>query len=460
MKSPLRICVRNPAVASAVAFAVLAASAHAADDALKVTTVNPASGHTDCTKDSFGYPLSERAAVVRGVSHHKLRIERNLVDVGLEGVAVESCSSQCSATITRKGNFDSGSNGNLIDRKGFVEIDFHAPSDAPTGPATLVLKYLGGGRGEYKLLIVRNSRVDRVERSAEGSSLERYILSGNNLHLLRNSFNVHTPGGVGVLLTRVSEADERLVLDRNARNCSNGSGVIDLTIEAATACRIKDVRLPMTRDASCGGGANPPPPPPAPAAPPPAAGGSSGTVRLNLTPQVSTPATFFRSLSPSAADNTAARRQIANGAAFCSGVAIDEERVVNLPVIRWGIGYANLPANGPVSADIINADSGATLQRQTAAAITVGNGSDIRLFDNWTGRPTSVRVVNAQSDSKRRAMGASAIGGNAAPPPPAGCYLAPGEPLGRFDPSRLTFRVNTGTPPLPETISNDNEITL
>ena len=79
--------------------------------------------------------------------------------------------------------------------------------------------------------------------------------------------------------------------------------------------------------------------------------------------------------------------------------------MVNLPVIRWGIGYANLPANGPVSADIINADSGATLQRQTAAAITVGNGSDIRLFDNWTGRPTSVRVVNAQSDSKRRAMG-------------------------------------------------------
>ena len=54
-----------------------------------------------------------------------------------------------------------------------------------------------------------------------------------------------------------------------------------------------------------------------------------------------------------------------------------------------------------------------------------GNGSDVRLFDNWTGRPTSVRVVNAQTEAKRRAMGASSIGGNVAPPPPGGCYLAP-----------------------------------
>lgn len=444
------------AVATAIA---LATPADAADDVMRITTLNVRTGHTDCTHDSFGYPLSERAPVVRGSSHHKIRIERNLVDVGLENASVESCEQQCSAQITRRGNFDSGTNGHLIDRKGFVEIDFHAPSAAPTGNATLVLKYFGGGRGEYKLLIVRDSQVDNVQRSTEGDAIERYTFSGNNLDRIRNQYRLLSSGGTSHALSRVSQSDERLVLDRNSRNCVTGAGKIDLTIDAAPACRINDVRVPMTRDDTCGGA---PPPPPPPAQPPaaPAQPPAQPQVRLNLTPQVGTPVPFFRSLSPGAADNTAARRQIANGGAFCVAMAPDEERVVPLPAIRWGIGYSNLPANGPVSADVIHADTGVTVQRQTAAAITQGNGSDIRLFDNWTDRPTSVRVVNAQTEAKRRAMGASSIGGNAAPPPPGGCYLAPTEPLSRFDPPRLTIRVNTGTPPLAETSANDNEITL
>ena len=95
-----------------------------------------------------------------------------------------------------QGQFRFGSNGNLIDRKGFVEIDFHVPSDAPQARQRWCSV---PRRRPWRIQAADRSQqpVDRVERSAEGSSLERYILSGNNLHLLRNSFNVHTPGGVG-----------------------------------------------------------------------------------------------------------------------------------------------------------------------------------------------------------------------------------------------------------------------
>ena len=58
----------------------------------------------------------------------------------------------------------------------------------------------------------------------------------------------------------------------------------------------------------------------------------------------------------------------------------------------------------------------------------------------------------------RDSIGARPVPGGA--PSPVGCYLAPSEPLSKFDPPRLTFRVNTGTPPVAETQTNDNEITL
>ena len=444
MKSPLR--TTTLAVAS-----LLALAAHAADDTLLVTTVNPANGSTDCTKNNFGYALSERAAVVRGSPHHKIRIEKNVVDVGLEGVTVESCNGQCSASITGKGNFDSGRNNHLIDRKGFVEIDFHAPVDAPTGNATLVLKYFGGGRGEYKLLIVRNSRVDRVERITDGPSNQRFALVGNNLNLIRNSFSASGPTGT-VPLSRVSEADERLVLDRTARNCSAATFELDLTLEAAAACRIKDVKLPMTRDASCGAAAPAPAPAPAPVpAPPPPV---PPQVRLNLTPALITPTPFFRSLGALLPDNTAQRRR--TGDAFCAPLGIDEERSITLPAIRWGIAYAGLPSPSPVSADVLDGN-GNLLQRRTADPINTGNGSDARFFDNWTSRTTTVKVINAQSVAVRARMGVPPAPGQT---PPAGCYLALSEPLSKFDPPRLTFRVNTGTPPAAETQTNDNEISL
>ena len=171
------------------------------------------------------------------------------MDVGLESASISSCNGLCSARITGKGSFDSGRNNHLIDRKGFVELEIDAPSDAPTGNATLVLNYFGGGRGEYKLLIVHNSRVDRVARTTDGASAERFILTGNNLNRISNRFVASGPSSP-VNLTRFSEADLTPVLDRNERNCSAATFNLDLGVENATHCKISDVRLPMTRDAT------------------------------------------------------------------------------------------------------------------------------------------------------------------------------------------------------------------
>lgn len=442
----------NPSGLAALAIAVTtlgvasdALADIANDDLFSVKTLSPTARQTSCNTLSSAYNV--RSALVRGKTA-RVRIQRNLIDVGLEvaDIRVTSCDGKCDVKNVRKGGAPD---------KGFVELDIVVGNDAPLGSATLVLPYFGGGRGEYPLSIVRNSRIANVTSAVSGERTTRVTFTGTELNaLLRRIDSADAAGGSYSI---VSGNDSELVFDYTRRICNGLRADVELTHDTPRACEVRDISYPLAATTTCAG-AVAPAPAPAPVAPPATAGGNA--VRLNLTPQVNTSTPFFRSVSPGAADNTAARRQIANGAAFCIGLANDEERVITLTAIRWGIGYANLPANGPVSAEVVNADSGTVLQRQTAAAITQGNGSDIRLFDNWTGRPTSVRVVNAQSDSKRRAMGAPAIGGNAAPLPPVGCYLAPGEPLTRFDPPRLTFRVNTGTPPLPETISNDNEITL
>ncbi len=428
--------------------AVAAMTAHAGDDAVKVTTLRQATGHTVCNNDSFGYPLSEPAIIVRGDAHHKVRIERNLVDVGLERASFSSCGPDCAASVTSKGNFDSGGRGHLIDRKGFAELDIHLPASTPTGNATLVLHYFGGGRGEYKLLVVRNSRVDRVESVNVSNTTDRVTLRGNNLDRLTNRF---------IGFTRIRESDAELVLAPEHRSCSAHTETIDLTLEASRFCHINDVKIPLTRDASCAVAGNVPPPAPPQPAPPaaPPVQAAPPPVRLNLTPGFIQPIPFFRSQNPLLPDAGALRRRIDQS--FCATFANDEERLINLLPIRWGINYAGLPSPSPVSADVLDGN-GNLLQRRTADPITQGNGSDSRFFDNWTSRPASVKVVFAFSEKKRDAIGARPISGGA--PSPAGCYLAPSEPLGKFDPQRLIFRVNTSAPAAAETQTNDNEITL
>jgi hypothetical protein len=429
--------------AAAIAVA-LAVGAQAAEDSLMVTTLNPASGATDCTKNNFGYALNERAAVVRGTPHHKIRIERNLVDVNLlDDVDVESCGGHCKAKVTRKGNFDSGNNGNLIDRKGFVELDFHAPVEAPTGNATLVLKYLGGGRGEYKLLIVRNSRVDSVQRTTEGGSVERYVLNGNNLHLIRNAFSAHGPNG-GLPLTRVSEADEKLVLDRNARNCTTVTATLDLTLEAATACRIKDVRLPVTRDESCGSGSTPPPPVPTPPASPPPR--STQPSAPNLLPALATPTVLTRPLG--AAVITTRGSMFPVNSFFCSRLAANTPTTVDVPKLTWGVSGVNIESATGAAArfdvQLLDADANRILDTLT---LPQGFPSNTPLVqrDNYPGRASTIRVVmnpRFQEGSALRTF--------------AGCFTEPGSTQ-TLDPKTLLVKVDPDNRII-ESNENDNEL--
>lgn len=409
-----------------------AVNAQAANDAVKVTTQRQAAGHTVCNNEGFGYPLSEPAVIVRGDAHHKVRIERNLVDIGLERASFLSCGPDCAATITNKGNFDSGSSGHLIDRKGFAELDVHLPASTPTGNATLVLHYFGGGRGEYKLLVVRNSRVDRVESGNASNTTDRITLHGNNLDRISNRF---------LGFTRVSESDATLVLAPERRSCSAHTEVLELTLEASRFCHIKDIKIPLSKDPSCPATGS------APAQPPAARPPSSGTTgpTLNLTPALLTTALFFRSNSPTSGEATALRRQV--NAAFCARMSRDEEKLITLLPIQWGIAYAGLPANGPVSVDILDANQN-LLQRRTADPITQGSGTDIRTFDNWTSRATSAKVIFAFAPAKIAALGSGPAG--------AGCYLAATEPLSKLDPAVVTVRVNTGNAPLAESNGNDN----
>ena len=366
-----------------------------ADDVLKVTTINPPTGTTNCTNNNFGYPLSERAVLVRGGPNHKIRIEKHLVDVGFESASIAACSVCSRGTNIRKGNFDSGRNNNAIDRKGFVEFEIDTPSTTPTGHATLVLHYFGGGRGEYKLNIVQNSRVDRVERTTDGASAERFILTGNNLHKLSNSFSASGPSNA-VNLTRVSESDSTLVLDRTARNCSAATFNLDLKVEGTSHCKINDIKLPMTRDAACGGG-NPPPPAPAPQppAPPPPPPPPPRVPQPNLLPALATPTVLTRPLG--AVVTTTLGGMFPVNSFFCDRLAVNTPTTVNVPKLTWGVVGVNIAAatgpNARFDVQLIDVDA----NNRVLDTLTLPQGfpanTPLVQRDNYPGRATTIRVV-------------------------------------------------------------------
>ena len=229
-------------IALAVALFTATGAVAATRDTIKVTTLNASTGHTACN-NGFGYALSERAHVVRG-RNHLIRIERNLVDVGLESASVSSCSGKCDAKFKRKGNFDSGRNNFPIDRKGFAEYELDIESDAPAGNATLVLHYFGGGRGEYPIEIVRDSAVTRVDSVGVSNPNERVTITGTNLDRLVNRFSG---------FTRVSESATTLVLAPADRICTARTAGVTFQVEGAVPfCQIKDdVRIPLSRDPAC-----------------------------------------------------------------------------------------------------------------------------------------------------------------------------------------------------------------
>ena len=243
----------------------------------------------------------------------------------------------------------------MIDRKGFVELELNTPSNSSIGNATLALHYAAGGRGEYKLNIVQNSRVDRVERTTVGASAERFTLTGNNLNKLRNSFSATGPSN-SISLTRVSESDSTLVLDRNGRNCSARTFELDLKLEQADACVIKNVKLPMTRDATCDGNTPPPPPPlpvPAPQPPAPQPPAPPRVQQPNLLPSLATPTVLTRPLG--AVVVTTRGGMFPVNSFFCGGLAVNTPTTVNVPKLTW-VSSASIskPLQAPMGASTCN----------------------------------------------------------------------------------------------------------
>ncbi len=443
MKPPLR--ATTLAVASALAFV-----ASAADDALLVTTISPPTGTTDCTKNNFGYSLNDRAAIVRGGPNHKIRIEKNGVDIGLERASLSGCGTDCDARITRKGNFDSGTNNHLIDRKGFVEIELNTPSNASIGNATLVLHYALGGRGEYKLNIVQNSRVDRVERTTVGTSAERFILTGNNLNKLRNSFSATGPSN-SISLARVSESDSTLVLDRNARNCSARTFELDLKLEQADACVIKNVKLPMTRDATCDSNTPPPPPPvpvPAPQPPAPQPPPPPRVQQPNLLPSLATPAVLTRPLG--AVVVTARGGMVPVNSFFCGGLAVNTPTTVNVPKLTWGVVGVNIEAatgpNGRFDVQLIDVDANNRVLDTLTLAQGFPANTPLVQRDNYPGRASTIRVVmnpRFQEGSAQRTF--------------AGCFTEPGSTQ-TLDPKNLLLNVDPDNRINEGNFETDNEL--
>lgn len=363
----------------------LAMAAHAAEDTFRLSTINPPAGSTDCRENFFGDILGKRFAMVRGRPNHTIRIEKNLIDVGLERASVANCSA-CDVTITRKGNFDSGRNGFLADRKGFVELEVNTPANTPTGDTNLILHYLGGGRGEYKLLIVRNSRVDSIEAVGVSNPSERVRLHGNNLDRLANNFSD---------FTRVSESDATITLALVNRVCRARTAELDLVVDGAQSCRIRDVRIPLARDPACPAEGNNPPPPPANPLPPPAPPRAQAPTTPNLLPALASPTVLTRPLG--AVVTTTRGGMLPVNSFFCSGLAANTPSTVNVPKLTWGVSGVNIEAatgpNARFDVQLIDVDA----NNRVLDTLTLPQGfpanTPLLQRDNYPGRATTIRVV-------------------------------------------------------------------
>lgn len=432
---------QNTAIALAVASLVSASAIAGSDDAVKITTLNERSGHTTCNNNNFGYALNERAHVVRG-RKHLVRIERNLVDVGLERASVSSCDGKCDPDFKRKGNFDSGTNNFAIDRKGFAEYELTVGETAPAGHATLVLHYFGGGRGEYPLEIVRDSAVTRVDSVGVSNPNERVTITGTNLDRLANNFSG---------FTRISESAATLVLAPTSRICTARTDELIFRIEAAPQfCRIKNaVQIPLSRDPACAAAGNAPPPPPqAPQPPVPPPPRSTQPATPNLLPALATPTVLTRPLS--AVVTTTRGGMFPVNSFFCTGLAVNTPATVPVPKLTWGVVGVNIEAasgaNARFDVQLIDVDA----NNRVLDTLTLPQGfpanTPLVQRDNYPGRATSIRVVMSprfQEGSAQRTF--------------AGCFTEPGSTQ-TLDSRNLLIKVDPDNRINEGNNENDNEL--
>ena len=133
---------------------------------------------------------------------------------------------------------------------------------------------------------------------------------------------------------------------------------------------------------------------------------------------------------------------------YCEGIPLDQEMEVDVPAFDWGVANDDRVAvQQPFSVAILDDAS-----KSTPLAVEVVQSiprSGTRVFRNWPGRPTRVRVINVTASNPRFASEHDST---------PGCYI-PTALIGSvtLDPRRLIIRVDSGGQ-ITERVEKDNEL--
>jgi hypothetical protein len=160
----------------------------------------------------------------------------------------------------------------------------------------------------------------------------------------------------------------------------------------------------------------------------------------NLTPRSPSTAPLLRKISFKSATRIPAF--------YCEGVPPDQEMEVDVPAFDWGVANDDETAvNDAFSVAVFNGSSKETpIAMQIVPSIPP---SGTRVFRNWPGRPTRVRVINVTVANPKFASEHDAT---------PGCYI-PTALIGRvsLDPQSLIIRVDSGRQ-ITERVEKDNDL--
>jgi len=257
-------------------------------------------------------------------------------------------------------------------------------------------------------------------------------------------------------MSRVSESDTRLVLDRNERNCyADGNFEVDLDIENAKFCSVKNVKMFVTRDATCsssGGGGG--------AVSGGGAGGVSGGANggggganggvvqptPNVLPSAQTPFVLARPLGPAIA--TPRGGMFPMNAFFCANLPANSAQTVNVPKLTWGVSGVNIAqANRRFDVQLIDGST-----NQVLDTLTLANGfpasTPLVQKDNYPNRPATIRVIKDPSFQVGAAIQQR-----------PGCFTEPGSTQ-RLEPASLKIKADATNQINEGQREDDNELSI
>jgi hypothetical protein len=134
---------------------------------------------------------------------------------------------------------------------------------------------------------------------------------------------------------------------------------------------------------------------------------------------------------------------------YCTSAPTDRETEVDVPAFDWGVGNDDrIAVNRAFSVSVLNGSSSKTpLATEIVQSIPQ---SGTRVFRNWPGRPTRVRVVNVTPANPKFSSEYDSTPGCYIPTTLAGSVT--------LDPKSLIVRVDSGGQ-INERVESDNELT-